>query len=140
MTKKISIYTDGSCSRQDGVDYGAIAIEIWHGNQCIHSHHQAVTGYSANACEVLAVVYALQWAGKHELEDVTIYSDSEYAIKGLTGIWSPKTNHDMWQLAKLLYQHTHSKITHVKAHDKCERNNRVDRLARATMRHSRPKH
>ena len=38
MTKKISIYTDGSCSRQDGVDYGAIAIEIWQGKLTVYTN------------------------------------------------------------------------------------------------------
>ena len=89
--KKITIYTDGACKGNPGPGgYGVVLIyrEI---------EKQMSRGYkntTNNRMELLAAITALEALNESCL--VTLYSDSQYLINGLTKGWAKKWKANNW--------------------------------------------
>lgn len=141
MGSMIEIYTDGACSGNPGKGgWGALL-------RC-DGVEKELSGYEPmttnNRMEMMGVIKALEALKKPST--ATIYSDSQYVIKGMTE-WlkgwkakgwktaskDPVKNVDLWQqLDALAALHT-LKWQWVKGHNDHPENERVDALARAAI-------
>lgn len=137
--KKVEIYTDGACSNNPGKG-GWAAILIYNGHEKVISGGEPDT--TNNRMELKSIIEALKTL--KEKCEVTVYSDSAYAINPFLKNWiydwiknnwknSDKNeikNVDLW---KLLLEQVNShivKFVKVKGHSDNEFNNRCDKLAR----------
>lgn len=135
---KIEMFTDGACSGNPGPGgWGTIL-------RCGTTEKQLSGGEANttnNRMELLAVINGLS-ALKRKC-DVTIYTDSQYVVNGITKGWAeswkkngwrkkdkkPALNADLWDmLLNLLSEHEYSFIW-LKGHDGHPENERCDALA-----------
>lgn len=144
--KKVTLYTDGSCSGNPGPGgYGAIL--IYNGHEKEISGGEKLT--TNNRMELMAAIAGLE--ALREPCEVDLYSDSKYLIDSITKGWAkswrsrgwiksdkkPALNPDLWErLLNLL--DTHEVTLHwVKGHAENQYNNRCDKLAVSeTARHA----
>ena len=138
----LEIWTDGACSRGVG-GWGAVL-------------HNPVTGQSVdlsdgpfhdttnNQMEMMAIIYPLEFLLKRKgPQRAVIYSDSQYAVKGLTE-WMPKwasggwitskgtsvKNAELWKrMQECRSRHHFIALKWVKGHAGNVLNERADRLA-----------
>jgi ribonuclease HI len=134
--KNVLIFTDGGCSGNPGIGgWGAL---LRYGK-----HEKELSGSAPNTTnnqmELTAVIKALS-----ELKEpchVTLYSDSQYVIKGMTEWLSgwksrgwksadkkPVKNVELWQELDILSQKHHIDWNWVKGHAGHIENERVDSL------------
>lgn len=87
---------------------------------------------SNNTAELSAMYHALDYIRTMSLEDVTIYTDSMYAMNLVFGTWKPSTNHRLVNSAKELAERLKGKVTciHVRAHMDLLWNETADELAK----------
>jgi ribonuclease HI len=141
------IFTDGSCSRNPGP--GGWGVLLRHLNQTFElSGGEKET--TNNRMEMLAVIRGLEWVNAQNLTGpMTITSDSQYVIKGIT-LWvsgwmgngwktsakKPVENQDLWkQLWELTKERSGISWQWVRGHNGHVENERVDALARAAVVH-----
>jgi ribonuclease HI len=141
MPESVEVYTDGSCLGNPGKG-GWGAIIKWDDGE------SQVWGSSAhstnNEMELTAIYNACLELNKNSVKQATIYTDSNYAKRGITE-WMPKwrtngykssankpiKNMEIWKLLDEEQQKIdHIEWKHVKAHNGDVMNERVDKLAR----------
>lgn len=140
--KKVTIYTDGACSGNPGIG-GWAAILNYMG------HEKEVSGYmketTNNRMEIFAIIQGLRQL--NESCEVTVYSDSAYAVNAFNEGWlqSWKANKwktaskdevknlDLWKLLLIETEKHKVEFVKVKGHADVEGNNRCDKLARAQI-------
>lgn len=136
--KHVDIFTDGACSGNPGPGgYGAI---LCYGGK----KKEIAQGFSQttnNRMELSAAIEALRLL--KEPCDVTLYSDSQYLINGITKGWAqkwrqnnwmrtkkdPALNADLWEVLLELCSRHHIQWIWVKGHAGHPENERCDRLA-----------
>lgn len=135
MSKKIIIYTDGSCLENPG--QGGLGIVLKYGN---HLKEIAI-GYrktTNNRMELLAVIEALRNLKKQDI-DIIVHSDSKYVINAVEKGWvfgwekknfKKKKNADLWKQFLELYPKFKIQFKWVKGHAGVLGNERCDLLAR----------
>lgn len=140
--KKVDIYTDGACSGNPGIG-GWCAILIYNGVEKIVSGFNKQT--TNNRMEVFAIIQGL--AALKERCEVTIYSDSAYAVNAIENGWLENwkrngwrtgdrkevKNVDLWNDLSLRMQDHSVRFVKVKGHADNEYNNRCDERARAEI-------
>ncbi|MBQ3234525.1 MAG: ribonuclease HI [Clostridia bacterium] len=141
--KKVILYTDGACSGNPGVG-GWASILIYNGVEKILTGGDTET--TNNKMELLSIIKGLE-ALKERCE-VTVYSDSQYAVSpfidGYIVSWilsgwrladkKPVKNVELWKrLVELTNAHK-VEFVKVKGHADNENNNRCDKLARAEIK------
>lgn len=139
--KNVIIYTDGACLGNPGRGgYGAIIISDL---ECIplSGGYRLTTN---NRMELFACIHALA-----HLEDrcnVTVYSDSQYLVNGISKGWALNwkrnnwlqsdrkraKNIDLWDPLLSLVEKHRTQFVWVKAHNGHPENDRCDQLANAT--------
>lgn len=135
---KVEMFTDGACSGNPGPGgWGTILRS--NGIEKEMSGGEANT--TNNRMELLAVINGLS-ALKRKC-DVTIYTDSQYVVNGITKGWAqswkengwrkkdkkPALNADLWDmLINLLSEHEYSFVW-LKGHDGHPENERCDKMA-----------
>lgn len=132
----IEVYTDGS-SRKAEQWIGAIAFAVYDGECARYQCVQQVMPGTNNGSELIAVMKALHYChNTYPDRQLHIYTDSQYVLNGdKRSASNPlKTNTHLWNLYYKLKENMNFSISHVKAHDKNERNNHVDNLARQELR------
>jgi len=137
----ISIHTDGGCRHNPGL--GAWAFVVSDAYDIIETQSASKPHTTNNEMELTAILKALNVARSYCCL-VTIYSDSQYAIKTITE-WAPK-----WKAANTLHSHKNSELIEnilslydkvrnrvdfewVKAHSTNPYNNLADRLVNQSM-------
>ena len=90
--------------------------------------------HTNNTAELQAIGEALLWCVAHpNQKSVHIHTDSTYAIKSITGSYTPKNNKQCILTIQKLYQHVHTarhlQLSYVKAHSNDPGNERADALA-----------
>ena len=106
---EVSIYTDGSCTRNPGGIGGYAAIIINNSNSS--KRKVIVEGYrqtTSNRMELMAAIFGLEALKKRC--KVTVYTDSEYLANGINLNWAKnwskknwvlkqkiRPNHDLWK-------------------------------------------
>lgn len=121
-------WTDGSCNNLSPYGEGGAAYVILKDGVPIHEAKHGYLCTSNNRMELLAIISAVNWTPAKS--SLTIYSDSQYAIKVLSGMWGAKKNTDLIRL----YDTIASKLSFirfvwVKGHAGHEWNEYVDELA-----------
>lgn len=140
-SKKVTIYTDGSCINNPGKG-GYAALLLYESNKTVE---KVIYGYEKhttnNRMELMAAIEGLK-ALKMPCQ-VTLISDSRYVVNGMS-LWidnwqknnftnakkKPIPNQDLWQELLKLSQVHDVKWQWVKAHNGDENNERVDLIAR----------
>ena len=89
-----TVYTDGGCSHNPGGTGGAACVII-HDNT-IEKYSEGYFSTTNNRMEVRAIIMALTHVPIGE--EVTIYSDSNYAINCAKKNWSRNMNNDLWDI------------------------------------------
>ena len=136
--KKVTIYTDGGCSPNPGP--GGYGIVLIYGEQ----RRELSGGYRTttnNRMELTAAIRGLQ--ALKEPCDVTLFSDSQYVVNGITKGWArrwkskgwiksdkrPAENIDLWEdLLNLCETHT-VRFEWIRGHNGHAENECCDRLA-----------
>ena len=109
----IDIYTDGSANNT----YAVCGYMAYTNHVLTEQKTKRLANVSANLAEMLA-----------------IFTDSEYVVKTISGEYKPKKYVDLWKTTKQLIQESGTQVTHVRAHNKNDRNNQIDKLVRTTLR------
>lgn len=93
-TKQVTIYTDGACIGNPGPGgYGVVL--LFNGRRKeLSSGFRKTTN---NRMELLAVIEGLR--ALQEPCDVTVFSDSQYVVNGMTKGWAKKWERNNWKLA-----------------------------------------
>lgn len=140
--KKVDIYTDGACSGNPGIG-GWCAILIYNGiEKTISGFNKQTTN---NRMEVFAIIQGL--AALKERCEVTIYSDSAYAVNAIENGWLESwkrngwrtgdnkevKNVDLWNDLSLRMSDHNVRFVKVKGHADNEYNNLCDKTARAEI-------
>ncbi len=125
---KIEIYTDGSCLGNPGPGGWAVLIRFDKKEITLFGGEKKTTN---NRMEMLAIINALSWVRKKNLNDVkiTIHSDSNLLVQTLTQNWKRKANLDLWAKLDSLRAWLDINWVWVKAHAQDKSNNFVDMLA-----------
>lgn len=141
--KKVDIYTDGACSGNPGVG-GWCAILMYNG------HVKEISGFNKqttnNRMEVFSIIQGLMQL--KESCEVTVYSDSAYAVNTINEGWLENWKRNNWKNAKnesvknqdlwndlCVRMSKHSvQFVKVKGHSDNVYNNRCDELARAAIK------
>ncbi|MDE0243622.1 MAG: ribonuclease HI [Candidatus Kaiserbacteria bacterium] len=143
MYMRYEVYTDGSCKGNPGP--GGIGAVVYKDGAIDHTFSQGYYKTTNNRMELRAIIAVLEKYG--DAEQVTVWTDSEYARKGITQ-WMTGWEKNGWQTAnrrpvknKDLWQHLHRLVgSHVafrwiKGHSNEEGNETADSLAtRASAR------
>ena len=137
-----SIYTDGACTGNPGP--GGWGVVVYFTDGSIYELGGDETPTTNNRMEMQAAIAALKLFGTaKQPEPVTLYTDSEYLIKGVTQWvkgWKKKgwktregkavLNQDLWEILDELNTQ-HVKWQHVRGHAGNVGNERCDVIARA---------
>ena len=136
MNNRIKIYTDGACSNNQSNEnkggYGAILFKQGEQPLTLNGGFRNTTN---NRMELKAAIEALKRI--HSSSPVTVYSDSQYVVKGITE-WIPnwiakckiEKNGDLWmELYKIVMTFQDIQFMHVKGHNGNIYNEEADRLA-----------
>lgn len=136
--KHVDIYTDGACSGNPGPG-GWAAILVYKKTEKEISGGEPQT--TNNRMELTAAIKALE--ALNEPCSVSLYSDSQYVINGITKGWAktwrknnwvksdkkPALNPDLWEKLLGLCEVHEVKFVWVRGHDGNEYNERCDVLA-----------
>lgn len=125
-----NIYTDASADSNNAV----IGFTCYDNHVVTSEKTRVLKKITVNQAEMISVLFALT---EYPREPLTIHSDSEYVVKTLNGEYKIKKHKELWEITKKLFEQSKSHITHVKGHAKNERNNRIDKLVRTTLRNTR---
>lgn len=135
-------YTDGACSGNPGP--GGWGVVVYYSDDSVYEMGEAITATTNNRMEMQAAIAALKLlATSNQTEPLTLYTDSEYLIKGVTQWikgWKKKgwktaqgkavLNQDLWEILDEL----NSPLVHwqyVRGHAGNVGNERCDKIARA---------
>ena len=124
-------YTDGGCQNTSIYGEGGSAYIILKDDKIIKTASKGFLNTSNNRMEILAIMSAV--ASIPEEAQVTIHSDSQYAIYTLTGRWKAKTNIDLIQKYRELAKKRVVSFVWVKGHNGNMYNEMVDELCTQAM-------
>ena len=127
----IRLYTDGAWRKKEKAAGGAAVIIYENGR--IATIHDFLGDVTNNCAELKAIQMGLEEvlrSGRHKEINVTVYSDSTYAIGILTKNWKAKANRQLIQDIKATMSKFASvEFTWVKGHGKDRYNRLADLLA-----------
>jgi ribonuclease HI len=141
--KKVTIYTDGACSKNPGPG-GYASILMYNGHEKVISGGEKET--TNNRMEILAVIVALK--ALKETCEVDLYSDSQYVVDAFIKDWitywqshnwktsskSAVKNVELWQELLSLTKTHKVNFIKVKGHADNEYNNKCDKIAREEVK------
>ena len=145
-----SIYTDGSCIGNPGA--GGWAMVVYFADGSTHEKGGAAADTTNNRMEIQGAIAALQYlADSGQTSPITLYTDSEYVINGITK-WivgwkkrdwrttekKPVVNQDLWQILDQLNSDLVS-WEHVRGHSGNVGNERCDEIAKAFAYRQQPR-
>lgn len=129
---QVEFYTDGACLHNGKPDakMGIGIVGICEGKVKEWSIPQDGSIHTNQRAEMLAVCLALKQLPYFADYDVTIYTDSEYAIKCYDGRFQPLKNRDVLaEIRELAMQCKSFKMEKLKGHSGHPENDRADFLA-----------
>ena len=120
----VDIYTDGACKGNPGPGgWGAVILEDG-AKRTLQGGERRTTN---NRMEMTAVIEGL--SKLPELEEVTVYSDSQYVINTMTKNWKRNKNQDLWAKMDAEVKSRRVKWRWVRGHNGHPLNEEADRLA-----------
>lgn len=128
---KYTIYSDGGCISNPGGQgaYGTIVVNSDTGE--IKQFAQGYQSTTNNRMEILGIIAGLQNVPRNC--SCTIVSDSQLAIKCLTGQWKRNKNLDLWNVVERLCEGKKISTKWVKGHNGDVLNELCDRMATVAM-------
>jgi len=139
MDDKIIVYTDGACSGNPGAGGWGVLIIKGDNREEFYGGSNMTTN---NKMEITAVIEALEHIGDTKMP-ISIWSDSQYVIKGVTewikswkkmgwknSMKEPVKNQELWMKLDKLCEQKDISWHWVKGHNGHPENERVDELAR----------
>lgn len=137
--RNIAIYTDGACNPNPG--HGAWAYVVVEDNTVIHQASGYRDQSTNNIEELSACIYALEYAEKMGFSHFILYSDSQYAVKGIN-TWihnwrasdpslSFRLNGHLWNRFEHLKKQTACTVEWVRGHSGNKYNELCDSLCNA---------
>ena len=143
MTKKINIYTDGSCIGNPGPGgYGIIM--VLDDNAYKKEVSQGFSLTTNNRMELLAVIVALENI-KSISSNVEVFTDSKYVSDAVEKKWvfeweklnfKKKKNSDLWKRFLIIYRKHNVTFRWIKGHNNHPENERCDYMANKAARSS----
>lgn len=87
----LEIYTDGSCWLGKG-SWAFVMVATHKGKECLLKNSRAVNGTTNNRMEMTAVIEAVKQLQVLDIkvENLVIYSDSQYTVNMFNGKWKVK--------------------------------------------------
>lgn len=101
------IYTDGAYSSSR--DAGGLSVVFVKDDKVVQTFNKMFSHVTNNKMELAAVIYALKTVLKNNLQNVTIYTDSQYVIGCAIKGWKRKKNIRLWYRYDLIKQELDSK-------------------------------
>lgn len=131
MINKLECYTDGAYSSSR--DQGGVGIVFVRNNEIIYKYNKCIQKTTNNRCELIAVIKTLQALSKW-VDELVIYSDSQYVINSINLGWQRKKNKDLWSIFDYFYEQAKKysdniKFVWTKGHADNMFNNMADELA-----------
>ncbi len=144
----ITVYTDGSALNNPGPGGWGLIIQLMDGE--VEEYSQGYAHTTNNRMEMMAVINALETLEDFKEDAITIHSDSQYVINGITKGWAknwrskgwkkgdgkPALNPDLWGIMlDLVEKFTKLSFKWVKGHAGNAFNERADELANGAASH-----
>lgn len=137
---KYLLYTDGSCDNLSVHREGGYAYVILDQKKnIIKSFSKGALNTTNNIMELAAIIEGCK-AIPEDNAEVTIYSDSQYALNVLSGRWTARANLDLIGEHKINKKSLHLKYNWIKGHCGNKFNDMVDLLAETELNNMRVKH
>ena len=92
VVTNLTVYTDGAYSSTR--NQGGVGIVFVKDNEIIYEYSKCIQKTTNNRCELIAVIKALQALSKW-VDELVIYSDSQYVIRGASE-WLPGWKKRNW--------------------------------------------
>jgi ribonuclease HI len=144
--KNINFYTDGACSHLSTF-FGAFAIIGYIDEKEVISYSEYFGKTTSNRMELSAVIWVFKNINFNLYNSVNIFTDSKYVSEGMNNWifnWVKKgwrtaggkdvLNIDLWMEMEKLMKDKKFKISWVPGHSDNIYNNKVDNLARSTLK------
>lgn len=125
--KEYIVYTDGGCEFNPG-GCGGIGVVII--DKSTGELKEISKGYYAttnNRMEIMAIIEALKQVPANS--KVYLYSDSQYALNCINGVWQKRKNIDLWEEFAFVSKDKKIKTNWVRGHNGNPNNERCDELA-----------
>ncbi len=141
--KNVIIYTDGACSGNPGIGGFGVILKFNGNRREISEGFRKTTN---NRMELMAVIAGLETL--KEKCSVTLFTDSQYIVNGITRGWARRwrekgwmrnkkekaLNPDLWEKLLKLCEYHQVEIRWVRGHAGDPENERADKLAVEAMR------
>ena len=119
------IYTDGALATS--TNNGGYCFIILKDNKEKYVHFNSVKNTTVNRMELGACITAL--SAFNTKQKITIYSDSQYVVKGYNDNWKKTKNRDLWKVFEKLISEHDVTLKWVKGHNKNKYNEKADFFA-----------
>lgn len=97
---KWEVYTDGAYSSSR--NQGGVGLVFVKEDKVVFKYNKSIKNTTNNRCELYAVIKAIQSITK-PIDELVIYSDSQYVIYSITKGWQRKKNKDLWKTFDYYY-------------------------------------
>jgi ribonuclease HI len=91
------LFVDGSSAHKDDIGAWAAVAVMGDKRQVLYGVNYPTT---ISRCELLPIIEGLRWIKANwwpeQVQGVTVYSDSEYTVKTLSGLNQRNKNQDLW--------------------------------------------
>mgnify|MGYP000003494861 CR=1 FL=1 len=128
------IYTDGGCAVNPGGPGGCAAVIIDTSTGEIAEKSEGYLSTTNNRMEMMAMILAFKYLPEHC--SVEFYSDSQYLIKTLLGMFQKKKNLDLWKQIDQVVIGKEISYNWVRGHVGVPENERCDSMCQEAMRRS----
>lgn len=138
---ELRLWADGGVNQNGGpgrLGYGVVA--VWEGGRREWAEAAEVDHATNNRAELGAIVYALSRLPTAKRADcrVTVYSDSQWSVRSITGQYQSTANRDLIEEAQaLLAEYGEGRIEWVRGHNGDPNNERAHTLATQALRQRR---
>lgn len=126
--KSVLLFTDGSCVGNGSLK--ATGGWAWfEPNKGIACGGRGEIGTTNNIMELTAVIEGIKFWSKEPVNEIIIFSDSQYVINCAKGLWRKKVNLNLWEEYEKITKGLIVSFVWVKGHANNKHNIFVDKLA-----------
>lgn len=128
-----TIYTDGGCDVNPGGKGGAACVIVDSDGNVVRKCSEGYFATTNNRMEMRAVMLGL--AQVEPGSEIHLYSDSQYTLNCLSGVWGRKKNTDLWRKMDRIISGYSVETTWVRGHNGNEYNEMCDSMCTEAMQH-----